>query len=640
MKKRITPRGFLPVTAALLLSAAVLFCFSSCEPPTYGSIQQEPPSQALPRSERLPLVQDFVDDAAADYGIYVYMPTCTRTEYLCPKTITDNGDGTFALDSGKIKFGAMGDSLLTRVVFERLRIVEHPDQEGLYSLEAEEPGHAEFLMTADKIPSSGKRHPFYQRACVRSKSAGLNTERSFLSIRKNRLLMKIYLDWNLDLSMSTEPGFEDYYAMQVPCPDSLDYVVAGVSYHVDYTEAEKTEVNDGCRDLINVMPSKDNIYSYLVTKGSFETVPDPAGQDYAVVMKPGAPFAPGQEERAPQDDRKMAVVLTEEYTVEGDKTGFIYMGHGAAPNYWNAGVFFEGTECTLQPYEIACYETTYRLWYEVYSWAVNNGYSFYSPGQEGSFGEPGAESQEELEGLPVSKINWRDALVWCNAYSEMQGLEPVYYKDAAFGEPHRSSDFEIGEFNDEEPYRGYIYQPPNLDPEDPSTKGGVDWPYVKPGAGGYRLPTEAEWEFACRGGDPDREDWWYIYPGRQIKELEDYLDPNIYFGAGDSGLDMGWIGINNDNREHKVGNKRPNRLGLYDMYGNAMEFCFDYYYENPYEADGTMKDTSVPAPLGQGACYATREMVVRKNVYYRNEYIMPQFNFWDFYGFRVARSLP
>lgn len=76
---------------------------------------------------------------------------------------------------------------------------------------------------------------------------------------------------------------------------------------------------------------------------------------------------------------------------------------------------------TISSFKIAKYEVTYELWYNVIQWGIANGYTFLNLGSEGNFGITGnlpTSSKHE----PVTTINWRDIIVWCNAYSEMNNL--------------------------------------------------------------------------------------------------------------------------------------------------------------------------------------------------------------------------
>ena len=89
------------------------------------------------------------------------------------------------------------------------------------------------------------------------------------------------------------------------------------------------------------------------------------------------------------------------------------------------GVFIAGRKVKLSPYVLGKTEVTYKLWKEVYDWAVKpeNGYTFQNAGKKGS---SGTGSEDE----PVTTINWQDCIVWCNAYTEMKmgESECVYRK--------------------------------------------------------------------------------------------------------------------------------------------------------------------------------------------------------------------
>jgi len=122
--------------------------------------------------------------------------------------------------------------------------------------------------------------------------------------------------------------------------------------------------------------------------------------------------------------------------------------------------------------------------------------------------------------LPVETVNWYDAVEFANALSRKDGLDEVY----------------------------------TIDGEDVV----CDWDKK-----GYRLPTEAEWEYAARGGAKNQG---YTYAGSNT--------------VGD----VAWYFDNSSNKTHNVGSKTANELGLYDMSGNVWEWCWDYSDKYPASA--------------------------------------------------------
>jgi sulfatase modifying factor 1 len=115
-------------------------------------------------------------------------------------------------------------------------------------------------------------------------------------------------------------------------------------------------------------------------------------------------------------------------------------------------------------------------------------------------------------------------------------------------------------------------------------------------ASGYRLPTEAEWEYAARGGNPSRGT---LYAGSD--------DPN----------EVAWFADNSGGTTHPVGEKKPNELGIYDMSGNMWEWCWDYY-DADYYARSPSTDPTGPAEAPEGSWVGDVERSRRGGMYGEN----------------------
>ena len=253
----------------------------------------------------------------------------------------------------------------------------------------------------------------------------------------------------------------------------------------------------------------------------------------------------------------------------------------------------------VKPFRLAMYETSYNTWYEVLKWSENNGYTIANKGVEGVFGdvekennmsEPGEEPK--LVEMPVCRLTWRDVMVWCNALSEMKGLEPVYCIDKDFKIPLRDSTGVA--FND---LKHYAIEP-----------GKVDNPYVNTNANGFRLPYVREWEYAARkrpdgtaisGRNVSGDETGSAIETTATEQMNGLSFPlsskqNEYCwqrqNSASNGPSKTHTGQDDTNttlstktgksisgrRMHLSGGKLPNHLGFFDMSGNVPEWCFDY----------------------------------------------------------------
>ena len=232
---------------------------------------------------------------------------------------------------------------------------------------------------------------------------------------------------------------------------------------------------------------------------------------------------------------------------------------------------------------------TSNLWATVYTYATSQSYSFVNAGEG------------KGTNYPVERVDWYDCVKWCNARSQQAGLTPVYYTDAGLTQVYKT---------------------------------GEVTPYVNWVANGFRLPTEAEWEKAARGGVSGRRFPW----GNLIDENQ----ANYYGNTNSYAYDFG---PNTYNSVGSVGGTSPatspvgsfdvSAYGLYDIVGNVSEWCWDWY-GTPY-AGGN--NPSGPASgthrVLRGGYWSSNASFVR--CAYRNDY-QPN-NQHPYIGFRCVRGL-
>ncbi|MDD5727578.1 MAG: formylglycine-generating enzyme family protein [Victivallales bacterium] len=178
---------------------------------------------------------------------------------------------------------------------------------------------------------------------------------------------------------------------------------------------------------------------------------------------------------------------------------------------------------------------------------------------------------------PVEQIRWTEAVLYCNARSVKEGLTPCY-----------------------------------------NTK---TWK-CNFSADGYRLPTEAEWEYACRAGSTS---------GR-------------FFSGGDHKLNnYAWFRKNSREKVHPVGGKKANGFGLYDMYGNVMEWCNDFYGKDYYskspENNPTGPESGTKRVLRGGSWSSRAEKLSSYRRYADDPATADSCQGYDTYGFRCVRNI-
>ncbi len=246
------------------------------------------------------------------------------------------------------------------------------------------------------------------------------------------------------------------------------------------------------------------------------------------------------------------------HTVEGVTFDMLCVSGGLTfPTDSTVNSFEDDAEATVaNTYWIAETEVTYELWYNVYIWAVGNGYKFdhleYYP-REGSDGArveldnsppvpTGEPTNKKYE--PVTRVCWREVIVWCNALSELAGFSPVYKN----GEEVVKDATIYADFNDLSA---------------PAT-----------GDRGFRLPTSNEWELAARYKGNDNlngaieKGGLYWTPGTYASGATEYAANKLGVINPNQNPTI-VVAVYNTSCTAKVKSKNANVLGLYDMSGNV-----------------------------------------------------------------------
>lgn len=227
-------------------------------------------------------------------------------------------------------------------------------------------------------------------------------------------------------------------------------------------------------------------------------------------------------------------------------------------------------------FAISKYEVTYELWEKVYKWATEEKegekYIFKNTGFCGGRRNPDkkfVENTEDGKKQPVVKVSPRDAVVWCNAYSEMTGCIPVYYWGIKDGE------------NAEE-IETHILRDASKALMVDSAKELTAKEAKKPdGRNGFRLCLPDEWELSSLLTKDksiaiekysvlvNGEKWYFTKSDYASGAKKNYKDI-------EECKRIAWFKNNSASKTHPVGELAPNDLGIYDMSGNANEWCFGF----------------------------------------------------------------
>ncbi len=206
-------------------------------------------------------------------------------------------------------------------------------------------------------------------------------------------------------------------------------------------------------------------------------------------------------------------------------------------------------------------EVTYELWNAVYLWSTDaaRGENIYHFENTGTMGDGNGDTNQH----PVTTINWRDAMVWCNALTEWYNS----FRNSSLGCVYKYSSAVIRDSRD-------------------ANAALCDAAVQDINARGFRLQTSNEWELAARyindaNNDGDISDSGEYYAGSNVSG-----DATAYCYPSDGGTstvfgDYAWYDGNSGSSTHIVKTRTGNALGIYDMCGNAVEYCFNPFAGNP-----------------------------------------------------------
>ena len=283
-----------------------------------------------------------------------------------------------------------------------------------------------------------------------------------------------------------------------------------------------------------------------------------------------------------------SAVASASYTISSGKipegfvevTGGTVTGDTKYASSDNDYIFVAGRTVTISDMYVCDHEVT-QAEYEKYC-----KYGSSSPSSDYGYGD----------NYPAYYVSWYDAIVYCNLRSIDEGLTPAY---------------KIGEETDPRKWSGIVGDSENGYCGPSSSNSTWNALTYDKEAKGYRLPTEAEWEYIAR---------------------EAGTSTTTYSGS-DTIDDVAWYSSNSSSKTHEVKGKQANSLGIYDMSGNVWEWCYDWYGK----VSSTIADTGASSGSSRVICGGSWDYSASSCAVSYRDYSYPYHRVY-IYGFRVVRS--